>query len=135
MDALWERHVLDSAQLVRFEPEPGASWIDIGSGAGLPGIVIACIVDGPVTLVEPRRLRANFLERAVSELGVTATVTQAKAERINGSFDVITGRAVASLSRFLNMCAPSVHKKDGLDPSQGPKRAIRTGRSPTDMAG
>lgn len=104
MDALWERHVLDSAQLVRFEPEPGASWIDIGSGAGLPGIVIACIVDGPVTLVEPRRLRANFLERAVSELGVTATVTQAKAERINGSFDVITGRAVASLSRFLNMC-------------------------------
>jgi 16S rRNA (guanine527-N7)-methyltransferase len=104
MDALWERHVLDSAQLVRFEPEPGASWIDIGSGAGLPGIVIACIVDGPVTLVEPRRLRANFLERAVLELGVAATVTQAKAERFNGSFDVITGRAVASLSRFLNMC-------------------------------
>jgi 16S rRNA (guanine527-N7)-methyltransferase len=104
MDAIWERHVLDSAQLVRFEPEPGASWIDIGSGAGLPGIVIACIVDGPVTLVEPRRLRANFLERAVSELGVAATVTQAKAERFNGSFDVITGRAVASLSGFLNMC-------------------------------
>jgi len=104
MDAIWERHVLDSAQLVRFEPEPGASWIDIGSGAGLPGIVIACIVDGPVTLVEPRRLRANFLERAVLELGVAATVTQAKAERFNGSFDVITGRAVASLSRFLNMC-------------------------------
>ena len=68
MDALWERHVLDSAQLVRFEPEPGASWIDIGSGAGLPGIVIACLVDGPVTLVEPRRLRANFLEQGGSEL-------------------------------------------------------------------
>ena len=52
-----------------FRARTGASWIDIGSGAGLPGIVIACIVDGPVTLVEPRRLRANFLERAVRNSG------------------------------------------------------------------
>ena len=65
LDQLWERHILDSAQLVRFEPRPGASWVDIGSGAGLPGIVIACLVDGPGTLVEPRRLRAEFLHKAV----------------------------------------------------------------------
>ena len=51
LDSLWERHVLDSAQLVRFEPFAGAAWVDIGSGAGLPGIVIAALVDGPVTLV------------------------------------------------------------------------------------
>src|SRR3954449_2377290 len=47
IDQLWERHVVDSAQLVRFEPHAGASWLDIGSGAGLPGIVIACLIDGP----------------------------------------------------------------------------------------
>src|SRR5258708_20409510 len=60
LDNLWERHILDSAQLVRFEPRSGASWIDIGSGAGLPGIVIACLVDGPVTLAPPRRHPACF---------------------------------------------------------------------------
>ena len=54
---LWERHIIDSAQLVRFEPRDGASWVDVGSGAGLPGVVIACIVSGPVVLLEPRRLR------------------------------------------------------------------------------
>jgi 16S rRNA (guanine527-N7)-methyltransferase len=55
-------------------------------------------------LVEPRRLRAEFLERVVAELGLNAQVRHAKAERINGAFDIITGRAVASLSSFLSMC-------------------------------
>jgi 16S rRNA (guanine527-N7)-methyltransferase len=100
---LWERHVLDSAQLLRFEPTAGASWVDIGSGAGLPGIVIACLADGPVTLIEPRRLRAEFLARTVNALGLDAKVEQSKAERVTGRFDVITGRAVASLDRFLGI--------------------------------
>jgi 16S rRNA (guanine527-N7)-methyltransferase len=104
LDTIWERHVVDSAQLVRFEPVGGASWIDIGSGAGLPGLVVACLVDGPITLVEPRRLRAEFLREAVVRLGLRATVIQAKAERISGKFDVITGRAVAPLPRFLGLC-------------------------------
>jgi 16S rRNA (guanine527-N7)-methyltransferase len=86
---------------VPFEPHAGASWVDIGSGAGLPGIVIACLVDGQVTLVEPRRLRARFLERVVGELSLNASVMQARAEKVEGHFDVITGRAVAPLSRFL----------------------------------
>ena len=45
LEHFWDRHILDSAQLVRFEPGIGASWVDVGSGAGLPGIVIACLVD------------------------------------------------------------------------------------------
>lgn len=104
-DTLWERHILDSAQLVRFAPQPRATWVDIGSGAGLPGLVIAALVDGQVTLVEPRRLRAEFLQRAVNELGLgdRVQIAQAKAERLEGRFDVITGRAVASLSRFLDL--------------------------------
>ncbi len=100
---LWERHLLDSAQLVRFEPGPGAAWVDVGAGAGLPGFVIAALVEGPVTLVEPRKLRANFLERAAAELGLAGrvTVVSAKAERLSARFDVITARAVASLDRLL----------------------------------
>jgi 16S rRNA (guanine527-N7)-methyltransferase len=103
LDQLWERHILDSAQLVRFGPATGASWLDIGSGAGVPGVVIACLVDGPVTLVEPRRLRAEFLRRVVESLGLHATVVLSKIERVEGKFDVITARAVASLPRLFEL--------------------------------
>ena len=104
LDRLWDRHITDSAQLVRFESHGGAAWADVGSGAGLPGIVLACLVEGPVTLVEPRRLRAEFLRAAVAELGLNAAVESVKAERLAGKFDMITGRAVAPLPRFLAMC-------------------------------
>ncbi|HEY4070338.1 MAG TPA: 16S rRNA (guanine(527)-N(7))-methyltransferase RsmG [Sphingomicrobium sp.] len=105
LSQVWDRHVLDSAQLVRCEPRAGSSWVDIGSGAGLPGIVIACLVGGPVTLVEPRRLRAEFLHKVVESLGLSADILCAKAERIEGSFDVITARAVASLTQLLKISA------------------------------
>lgn len=104
LDTVWARHIVDSAQLVRFEPCSGATWVDVGSGAGLPGIVIACLTDGPITLVEPRRLRANFLREVVRILGLRATVEQTNVERISGRYDVITGRAVARLANFLSMC-------------------------------
>ena len=105
LENLWERHLVDSAQLARFEPAKGASWIDIGSGAGLPGIVIACLVDGPVTMVEPRKLRAEFLHRVVESLDLKAEVLCAKAEQVRGGFDVITARAVANLSKLLEISA------------------------------
>jgi 16S rRNA (guanine527-N7)-methyltransferase len=103
MDAVWDRHVIDSAQLMRFVPPGNSSWVDVGSGAGLPGMVIAILVGGPVTLIEPRKLRADFLLEAASALGLSRRVTVecAKVERVDGSFDVITGRAVAALDRFL----------------------------------
>ena len=105
LDDVWSRHILDSAQLVRFEPRAGASWIDIGSGAGLPGIVIACLVEGPVTMVEPRRLRADFLHRVSESLGLRTAVLCTKAERVEGSYDVITARAVAQLTELLKISA------------------------------
>ena len=105
LDHLWERHILDSAQLVRFEPDAGASWADLGSGAGLPGIVGACLVDGPVILIEPRRLRAEFLHNVCESLGLRASVFLGKAERAGGKYDVITARAVANLSNLLKISA------------------------------
>lgn len=105
LESLWERHILDSAQLVKFEPHAGASWVDIGSGAGLPGVVIAILVSGPVLLIEPRRLRAAFLERVISELalGDRVAVAASKAESVRGQYDVIAGRAVASLDKLLRI--------------------------------
>jgi 16S rRNA (guanine527-N7)-methyltransferase len=105
LDQLWERHILDSAQLVRFEPHAGASWADVGSGAGLPGIVVACLVEGPVTLIEPRRLRAEFLHRAAESLRLSASVFLGKVERAGGKYDVVTARAVTDLAKLLKISA------------------------------
>ena len=107
---LWTRHFADAAQLISFAPE-GASWIDIGSGAGLPGVVIAILTGAPVTLVEPRRLRAEFLSRAVAELDLTnVTVLQAKGQAVpRARYGVITARAVASIDRLFGMMAHLSH--------------------------
>jgi 16S rRNA (guanine527-N7)-methyltransferase len=108
---VWERHILDSAQLAPLANRNGGSWADIGSGAGLPGVVVACLVQGPVTLVEPRRLRAEFLALVVAELGLSnVRIERVRAERVSGKFDTITARAVASLDRLLGMCAHLSHR-------------------------
>ena len=102
LDDFWARHVLDSAQLLRFVKRAG-EWADVGSGAGLPGVVIACLTDDPVCLIEPRRLRADFLERVIERLGLNARVHQGKAESLRARFDFISARAVAPLDRLLEL--------------------------------
>jgi 16S rRNA (guanine527-N7)-methyltransferase len=104
-DEMWTRHVLDSAQLLPLAPARAASWVDIGSGAGFPGMIVALLSEIAITLVEPRRLRAEFLQRTAAELGLSErlTVVAAKAARIDGQYDVITARAVAPLSDLLGM--------------------------------
>ena len=112
VDDLWERHIIDSAQLVRFEPNPGSSWIDIGSGAGLPGIVISLLAHGSMTLVEPRRLRVEFLQHVIGELqlGPRVRVAHCKADKASGKFDVITARAVASTEQLLGITLHLSHR-------------------------
>ena len=104
LDQLWERHFLDSAQLVRWAPTAAASWVDLGSGAGFPGLVVALIHAGPVTLIEERRLRAEFLQLAASELDLSVEIIGQKVERITARpFDVISARAFAPLDRLLDL--------------------------------
>ena len=103
LETVWERHILDSAQLLRFATAHG-TWADIGSGAGLPGMVIAILSSDPITLIEPRRLRADFLVETAQALGLSnVSVECAKVERVKGRFDAITARAVAQLDRLLAM--------------------------------
>ncbi|HMG46963.1 MAG TPA: 16S rRNA (guanine(527)-N(7))-methyltransferase RsmG [Allosphingosinicella sp.] len=104
LDQLWGRHIADSAQLLRFAPGPGASWVDLGTGAGFPGLIVAALHPGPVTLVEERRLRADFLHRAAESLGVAVEIVAGKAERVAPRpFDVISARACAPLGRLLEL--------------------------------
>jgi 16S rRNA (guanine527-N7)-methyltransferase len=108
---LWERHLLNSAVLGEVMPE-GASVCDIGSGAGLPGLVLAIVrPDLRVTLVEPLLRRTTFLEEVVSELGLsTVEVVRGRADLLHGArtFDVVTSRAVAPLDRLLEWSMPLV---------------------------
>lgn len=107
---LWTRHIDDAAQLVPYGA-PSATWLDIGSGAGLPGIVIAILTSNPIILVEPRRLRADFLQRVVDELELDATVIQSKVEVLRSPpADIITARAVASVDRLFAMANHLSHK-------------------------
>lgn len=106
---LWERHLLNCAALTEVLPE-GATVCDIGSGAGLPGLVIAIRrPDLRVTLVEPLLRRTTFLEEVVAELGLdNVEVVRGRAEALHGArkFDVVTSRAVAPLDRLLRWSLP-----------------------------
>ena len=101
---VWSRHVLDSAQLVRFAPANAETWLDLGSGPGLPGLIVALLHRSKVTLVESRRLRADFLHRAAEALGIAdkVEIICARAEAIEPRpFDVISARAFAPLDKLL----------------------------------
>ena len=109
LDDFATRHVDDALQLVDLGGRTG-SWCDIGSGAGLPGMVIAIVTKAPVTLVEPRRLRADFLRRTSEELGLTnVSVIASKAQNAAGSFDIVTARAVAALGDLFAMTMHLAH--------------------------
>lgn len=108
---LWERHLLNSAVLEEAVPS-GATVADIGSGAGLPGLVLAIArPDLHVTLVEPLLRRTTFLDEVVSRLGVTnVRVVRGRADALHGveQFDVVTSRAVAALPKLAGWCLPLV---------------------------
>lgn len=108
---LWERHLVNCALLAGAMPE-AATVCDIGSGAGLPGIVLALVRDDlRVTLVEPLLRRTTFLTEAVAELELSnAEVVRARAEELHGErrFAVVTSRAVAPLPKLLRWSMPLV---------------------------
>ena len=109
---LWDRHLLNCAVLGDLLPE-GASVCDIGSGAGLPGLVLAIArPDLRITLVEPLLRRTTFLEEVVTRLQLAeqVEVVRDRAEGLHGerTFEVVTSRAVAPLDRLLGWSMPLV---------------------------
>jgi len=105
----WRRHFLDSAQLLHFEPEARV-WADLGSGAGLPGIVLAILMKGRpgarVHLVESRAKRRRFLSDVVEVLELPAEVHHARAEDLRLQVEIVTARACAPLERLLGFAKP-----------------------------
>lgn len=106
VDGIWERHVADSAQLFELAPE-FEHWVDLGSGGGFPGIVIAIIAkearpEGRITLVESDLRKATFLRTAIRELGLNAKVIAERIEELPPlGADVLSARALADLPALL----------------------------------
>lgn len=119
---LWDRHLVNCALLGELVPD-GASVCDIGSGAGLPGLVLAIArPDVSMTLVEPLLRRTTFLEEVVLALGLTnVAVVRGRADALHGeqTFDIVTSRAVAPLDRLLGWSMPLVAPEGALVAMKG----------------
>ncbi len=119
-ERLWERHLINSAVMLPRVPQ-GATVADVGSGAGLPGVVWAIVrPDLHVTLIEPLLRRATFLQEVADNLSLkNVVVMRARAEDVGGTFDVVTARAVAALPKLSNWCMPLVAKGGLFLPLKG----------------
>lgn len=110
---LWERHLLNSAAVVPFLPKEGLI-VDLGSGAGLPGIVVAAMLpQAEIALIEPMERRCTWLSEVVEELELTnVEVKRGRAEEFHGAFeaDALTARAVAPLDRLARWSFPLLRK-------------------------
>jgi 16S rRNA (guanine527-N7)-methyltransferase len=106
IDTAWARHVADSAQLFDLATRSAATWIDLGSGAGFPGLVVAALAeekqpDLHVTLVESDARKAAFLAAAAREMGLDVTIEQRRIEALPARpHDVVSARALAPLDRL-----------------------------------
>ena len=112
---IWHRHFADSAQLLTLAPDVDATWLDLGAGAGFPGLVVAILMaergTGRVHLVESRARRCAFLREVARATGAPVEVHQTRIEALAESaslppFAVVTARALAPLDRLLGLAAP-----------------------------
>ncbi|MDB5367132.1 MAG: gidB [Rhodospirillales bacterium] len=109
-DEIWSRHFLDSAQLLPLLPRPDARLIDVGSGAGFPGLVLA-ILGGPrVELIENNMKKAAFLAAVIDRLQLDVVLHAKKVEAVRPfAADVATARALGSLSDLIRLTIPFLH--------------------------
>ena len=108
---LWQRHIVDSAQLLAHSPARAASWVDLGSGAGLPGIVIACLTrqfrpELCLTMIESDRRKCAFLTTAARKLDLNVAVISQRIEIADQQMsNVVSARALAPLTKLLPLVA------------------------------
>ena len=107
LDDPWRRHLLDSAQLFRHLPCNADAVFDLGSGGGLPGLVLAIMGTRNIHLIESDQRKALFLREAVRLLELNTVVIPRRIEGLSSySADVVTARALAPLPRLLDLCSP-----------------------------
>ena len=106
---IWQRHVWDSAQLITHIPPTARTILDVGSGGGFPGLVIAILSEATVHLVESDQRKSIFLQTVIRELGLNAQVHNARLETLPPMApDIITARALASVEKLLDWLQPQL---------------------------
>lgn len=109
---LWQRHFMDSAQLFPLLPAHTRCLVDLGSGAGFPGLVLSIMGVPEVHLIESIGKKATFLRAVVQELGLKAVVHQARIESVRDlQADVVTARALTALPTLLSLAKPFMTKE------------------------
>ena len=101
---IWDRHIIDSAQIYQIAPPDWTNWVDLGSGGGLPALVIAILDQErrPITLIESDQRKCLFLNTAKRELDLNLVVVNRRIEMTDlGNFDVMSARALAPLSDLM----------------------------------
>jgi 16S rRNA (guanine527-N7)-methyltransferase len=120
----WRRHMLDSAQLARYIPSYGPSGggddapviVDIGSGAGFPGLVLAIMGAGVVHLVESNRRKCAFLATVARETNTEVTIQPLRIEQLAPfAADIVTARSLAPLDKLLALAEPFVAREGGRE--------------------
>ncbi len=107
LNHVWTRHFLDSAQLLDHVPSKAQTWIDLGSGAGFPGLVIAILrPDISVTLVESDQRKSVFLNEVARATETEVTILCQRAEDIDLKANIVSARALSSLSQLLHLADP-----------------------------
>lgn len=123
---LWERHLLNSAAVVQYLP-PRGTIVDVGSGAGLPGVVVgAMLPQAEVVLVEPMERRTQWLEEVVETLKLSNVhVRRGRAEEFDGALeaDAVTARAVAAMDKLARWCVPLLREGGSLVALKGSSAA------------
>jgi 16S rRNA (guanine527-N7)-methyltransferase len=97
----WERHILDSAQLLFYLPDKQASIMDFGTGAGFPGMVLSLLGYQSVRLIEADKRKCVFLREVIRQTGARATVINGRIEAVNVKTEYIVSRAFTSLLNIL----------------------------------
>ena len=135
-DRVWERHIENCIPLTTLLPEQNATVADVGSGAGLPGIVIALAKPGlRVTLIEPLQRRVEFLYEVVDALKIkNVEIIRAKSEVVKGSYNFVTARAVAPLPRLIQTTWHLVAPGGSLLAIKGESAAAEMAESDLSMA-
>lgn len=114
IDEIWNRHILDSAQLIRFIENKNARFADFGTGAGFPGIILSILGIKEIHLVEKAFRKCDFLRKSKLLSQNRVFIHQAKLEELSvAEFDCITSRALAPLDKLLNYSTKFL-KKDGF---------------------
>lgn len=109
---IWHRHILDCAQLIRFLPSHPVKIMDVGSGAGLPGVILAILTSHNIHLVESDSRKIAFLRTALRKVGAKATLHHARIEALPFlEIDIITARAVAPIEKLMILTKAQHHHR------------------------